>query len=130
MSTNNYKNHSVSKLLIEARKVVHLHIRKRDAGKPCVSCGDFYGQKDPGHYYKAETHSQLRFNTNNIHSQCVRCNGYEQGNLKGYKQGIESRLTPLQLKKLNEAAAAAKQDTLFKWDRHDLIEIIKKFKSK
>ena len=130
MSTNNYKNHSVSKLLIEARKAVHLYIRKRDAGKPCVSCGDFYGQKDPGHYYKAETYSQLKFNTDNIHMQCQKCNGYEQGNLKGYKQGIESRLTPLKLNKLNEAAAAAKRNTTFKWDRNDLIEIIKKFKSK
>lgn len=129
MSANNYKHLSVAKLLIEARKVVHLYIRKRDAGKPCISCGDFFGAKDPGHYYKAETYSQLRFNTDNIHMQCQRCNGYEDGNLKNYRQGLASRLTPLKLKNLNEAAAAAKRNTTFKWDRLELIQIIQKFKS-
>ena len=129
MSTNNYKHLSVSKLLIEARKAVHLYIRKRDAGKPCISCGNFYGPKDPGHYYKAETHSQLRFNTDNIFLQCQKCNGYKDGNLKAYREALEANLTPIKLKKLDEAAAAARQNTLFKWDRQDLIEIIKKYKS-
>lgn len=125
----NYQHLSVAKLLIEARKHVHLYIRKRDAGKPCVSCGDYMGQKDPGHFYKAETYSQLRFNTDNIFMQCQKCNGYRHGNPEGFEEGIKVRLTPLKLQKLTEAAVACRRKTDHKWDRAELIEIIKKFKA-
>ena len=116
-------------LLKKATTYCHRYIRQRDEGKPCISCGNFYGQKDPGHFYKAELYSQLKFDENNINMQCRRCNGFEDGKFDGYTHGYLHRFGPFKLKKLQAKAEASKQLN-FKWDREDLKAIIKHYKNK
>lgn len=79
--------------------VVNKYVRLRDIDKPCISCGKYdhdlketpRGKWDAGHYKTVGARSQLRFNTKNINKQCVRCNGYQGGDISGQKTGIVKR---------------------------------------
>jgi len=83
--------------------IFNKYIRKRDELRGCVSCGcDLSKRKfDAGHFY-ATTYEGLRFNELNVHGQCVKCNRHEHGNLHEYRKGILNRITPDQLKWLDE----------------------------
>ena len=88
---------SKSQWVQEAEKAVRDYIRLRDSGKPCISCGSLPEQKyggtmDAGHYRSKGAAKQLRFNTNNIHSQCVKCNRYNSGNAVDYRLGLIKRI--------------------------------------
>lgn len=53
-------------------------IRKRDFNKPCVTCGGG-GVKDCGHFISRRFEA-VRFDENNAHGQCIKCNRFEYGN--------------------------------------------------
>jgi hypothetical protein len=74
----------------EAQASVNKYIRLRDYGEPCISCGNSPAQKyggtvDAGHYRSRGAAGHLRFNTFNIHGQCVKCNRYNSGNAVDYR---------------------------------------------
>lgn len=74
----------------EAQASVNKYIRLRDRGKACISCGNLPAQKfggtmDAGHYRSRGAASHLRFNTFNIHAQCVKCNRFGSGNAVDYR---------------------------------------------
>lgn len=77
----------------DLQKWVNLFIRNRDRLKPCVSCGRPLNQKfDAGHYKSAGGNPELRFNEENIHGQCVRCNRDLHGNLIDYRINLIKRI--------------------------------------
>jgi len=47
---------------------------------------------DAGHYRSRGSASHLRFNTLNIHAQCVRCNRYESGSAISYRLGLMDKI--------------------------------------
>lgn len=71
-----------SELIKEAQKEFNAFIRTRDADQACISCGSdgmaevpvFGGVWDAGHYLSVGSHPELRFNEDNCHKQCKRCN--------------------------------------------------------
>lgn len=73
--------------LKEAQIECNAYIRLRDKGEACISCGRYFRGKDQaGHYRSTGAAPQLRFNEDNIHSQCVSCNMHKSGS------GIEYRI--------------------------------------
>ena len=58
------------------------YIRKRDYGKPCISCGR-RGPLQAGHWIKRQ-HRSVRWDEHNCHGQCVRCNLWLHGNDGAY----------------------------------------------
>lgn len=67
------------------------YIRKRDEGKKCISCDSILkGKFDAGHYYNSNNHWSVRFDENNVHGQCVRCNQHLHGNLIEYGVRLEN----------------------------------------
>ena len=122
-----YKGKSVASLLKIAERHFNTYIRKRDAGKPCVSCGQ-RRTLEAGHYYP-KTVSALRFHENNVHGQCNSCNRHGHGNLASYLHGLLDRIGQdglnelMLLKEMYDRAG-------YKWDRFHLIEIIEKYKAK
>ena len=117
------ENKSLSWLLKNTVIACHNYIRKRDEGKPCVSCKEPYNSRhQAGHFYKAELFSTLKFEETNIHNQCVGCNIHKDGNESQYRVNIQSRLTNYEYNRLNDLA---KEDKLsnHKWDREKLKEI-------
>lgn len=124
------RNKSLSALLINVRTVCHDYIKKRDYGKPCISCGEpWHKDFQAGHYYKAELYSTLKYNEDNIHGQCEGCNIRKEGNLSEYAVKLPKRIGELAFKQLNRLAELDHQQD-FKWDRIELNEIREQYKRK
>lgn len=81
----------------EAQAAVNRYVRARDYGKPCISCGAMPEQKmggtmDAGHYRSRGAAGHLRFNTDNIHGQCVKCNRFRSGNAQDFRISLIEKI--------------------------------------
>ena len=126
-----YKERLQRKGLAELKKILreclHEYIRIRDCDKPCVSCGE-YKKLQAGHYYPAGKVESLRFETDNIHGQCLPCNYHEHGNLSFYRIELERRIGKERLEKLDARAVQYRRDGFYKWNKFELIDLIIKYK--
>ena len=76
----------------EAQVAFNAYVRERDNGRQCISCdtylnqtGALGGSYDCGHYRSVGSAPHLRFNLNNAHGQCKKCNKYKSGNVADYR---------------------------------------------
>lgn len=88
---------SKSQWMREAQSAVNKYIRIRDRDLGCISCGSHPeakrgGSMDAGHYRSRGSAGHLRYNTFNIHAQCVRCNRYLSSNAVDYRIGLIKRI--------------------------------------
>jgi hypothetical protein len=96
--------------LINTKTQVHAYVRNRDKGKPCISCGTNWNQDfQCGHHYKSETFITLRFNLDNLHGQCRRCNLHLEGAFDNYALNLPNRIGIERYNKLVELASVDKQ---------------------
>jgi hypothetical protein len=117
---------TTSDWLKRAQQTFNKFIRERDKGKFCISCGQYInGVKHASHYYSAGGHSNVRFNENNVHVSCYKCNVQLSGNLLNYQIAIRDKIGGEELMKLHELAHIEK-----KWSIDELKEIIKIYKEK
>ena len=86
------KNPDKAKELKKTQTIINKYVRLRDKYKPCISCGTTKAKWDAGHFKSSGGHQQLRFNTLNIHKQCVRCNQYLSGNLVSYEEALIKKI--------------------------------------
>lgn len=75
----------VTTMKMKAQNAFNRYIRTRDKGQPCISCGCHVAKGDASHFYSVGGHSALRFNVNNVHLACYKCNRFLHGNLVPYK---------------------------------------------
>jgi hypothetical protein len=76
-----------------AQDAVNAYVRGRDAGLPCISCGKpDTGARDAGHFFSVGARRELRYDLDNIHAQCVRCNQHLHGNATFYRIGLVARI--------------------------------------
>ncbi len=68
------------------------YIRTRDKDDPCISCGKHRTTYHAGHYLSVGGHTELRFNEDNVHKQCVYCNVFLSGNLLNYRNGLINKI--------------------------------------
>lgn len=107
----------------EAQREFNKYVRLRDAGQPCICCGqplgsdDIGGAYDCGHYRSVGSAPHLRFDERNAHGQRKRCNRYGAGRAVEYRAGLIARYG-LQFVESLEADQASKHYT-----REDLINI-------
>ena len=69
-------------LKAEAQRLCNKYARFRDQlenGYGCRTCGQTTGQMDGGHFLPTSSYSAIRYNTNQIHQQCKRCNRWNGG---------------------------------------------------
>ena len=120
---NRIKEIKLSKDLENTRIQTHSFIHLRDQGNNCISCPKINdGTFDAGHYFKAELYSSLKFNPDNIHLQCRKCNRYMEGNLNAYSIALKKKLGKTKFKELNDLSEAYLQSN-FKWDRDELKQL-------
>jgi len=112
-------------LIAKAQEVFNKFIRERDKNKPCISCGAFHTLQ-AGHFYSAGHHNALRFNEDNVHGQCLRCNYYLSGNLSNYRVNLIKKIGIQRVEKLDQIASIKKAHKL---DRFYLQEIISNYKN-
>lgn len=124
-----YKDKTLPQLLKIAEKHFNKHIRERDCKDGfgnCISCDNNINLKGAhaGHYLSAGHNASMRFNENNVHLQCVRCNFHLHGNQANYRMGLIEKIG-------KEAVEKLEQDSKwrgFKWDKFSVINIIEKYK--
>jgi len=122
------KTTSVPSLIKKATRVFNGYIRKRDEGKPCISCGS-YNTAHASHFYSGGHYAGLRFNEDNVHASCVRCNTFLHGNLNEYRKRLVYRIGQERLEKLDLLAGQYKRQG-YKWNRFLLQEIIDTYQQK
>lgn len=110
----------------ELQVIVNKYVRLRDKDKGCISCGTpLTGKYDAGHYYSCGSYPELRFNTDNIHGQCVHCNQWKHGNLIEYTKRLPLRIGEVKFHSL-EVKAHIQQ----KYSIPELIEMKVIYKDK
>lgn len=115
--------------LLITKTVVHAYVRKRDIGKPCISCGcNWNSDFQAGHHYSANSFTTLRFNLDNISGQCQKCNLFQDGNFDNYALNLPNRIG---VERYNELVRLASIDKQFEkvWDLESLKEIRNHIKS-
>lgn len=75
-------------LRAKAQRLANKYARLRDQyenGYRCCTCGITKGKMDGGHFLPTSSYSAIRYNTNQIHQQCVGCNQFRHGMPKEYR---------------------------------------------
>ena len=114
------------KLKQDAQKLFNAIIRRRDEGKPCISCGQFKPSQ-AGHYYPVKNYDGLRFDEDNCHGQSIRDNKFLYGNLISYGENLLIRIGQERFDALKQRAADYKRSG-YKWSRAELLEIIERYR--
>lgn len=121
-----YSKISTANLKLKAQKLFNAFIRERDQYRGCISCGSG-NEIQAGHYHSAGQNNHLRFNEDNVHSQCKRCNYFLHGNQAKYRIGLIEKIGIERVEKLDLLASDKRPH---KTERFFLIEVIEKYKSK
>ena len=116
---------TVQDLVKAAQLVFNKYIRERDKDELCISCKQKPKKVNAGHFWNANNHWNVRFDEDNVHVQCERCNSYLSGNLLEYRTNL---LTKIGAERFNQLEARARITRKFTKD--ELKELIKKYKEK
>lgn len=90
--------------------IINAEVRKRDAGKPCVSCGAMGKILQAGHFHSVNQCPELRYDLSNIHGQCGKCNSMMTQNPEiptNYRIEIEKRIGAEELARLDKVKSEA-----------------------
>lgn len=97
-------NKNASDYRNELQVVFNTWVRLRDSGEPCISCGvPLHGKFDAGHFHSVGNYPNLRYNSDNVHGQCVECNQHKRGNIHEYRNNLIKRIGIERVEALNEA---------------------------
>lgn len=84
--------------LARAQTAFNAYIRERDKDRGCITCGqtfqrlDGYLKFDAGHYFAVGGYSGVRFDEDNVHGQCVKCNQHGHGEAQEYAIRLPKRI--------------------------------------
>jgi hypothetical protein len=117
---------SVGVLTKKLERVFNAYIRERDKELGCISCGSF-NEIQAGHFYSAGHFSWLRFNEDNVHSQCKRCNYFLRGNLLPYRERLIKKIGTVSFQKLEIKSQIRKVN---KYSRFELEALIIYYRDK
>lgn len=123
------KTKSLPKLKAELQLIFNAYIRKRDEGKPCISCDQVKEYLQAGHYFPVQGYDGLRFNELNVNGECSGCNCFDDAHLIYYGENLRKRIGEAEFQRLKDIAKEYKSGG-YKWSRSDLIEMISEYKQK
>jgi len=123
------KKPKVSKLIKDLDSVLSIFIRQKYSDfhgyALCFTCNTRkpWQELQNGHYV-SRSYKNIRFDETNTHPQCVACNIFKHGALDEYALALQRKYGEGILKELNEKKHISK-----KWTAHELIELIKHYRS-
>lgn len=106
-------------------------IRKRDALNDkvfkCINCGKIkdISKMDAGHYLAVSNYPSVRFNENNVHSQCSHCNRFSSSGHAFYKDNLIKKIGENEYNKL-----IFKSNKPLKLSCQEIIKKIKYYRKK
>jgi hypothetical protein len=118
---------TVQDIVKAAQIVFNKYIRERDKNKneTCISCKTIPKKSNAGHFWNANNHWNVRFDEDNVHLQCERCNSFLSGNLIEYRANLITKIGAERFSQLEAKARVTR-----KFTKDELKEIIKKYKQK
>ena len=126
------KRKPIGKLKTDLDKVFNRYIRLRDTDGGygvCISCGQTkpFEDLDAGHFYAKKGYDGLRYDEDNVHAECRKCNRFDDSHLIPYHDNLLHKIGLCKMDELKDKASAYKQG-FFKWDRGEIEEKIKYYK--
>nr|WP_041296558.1 recombination protein NinG [Janthinobacterium sp. Marseille] len=77
----------------DLQRLVNKFVKIRDVDDPCISCGTWTTVRwEAGHYISRGANNTLRFELDNIHKQCHRCNVQLSSNAVMYRIGLVKKI--------------------------------------
>jgi len=122
------KKKTLGKLKKDLQKVFNEYIRLRDNGKPCISCGE-YNTLQAGHYFAVSGYDGLRFDEDNVHGECARCNCWDESHLIRYGINLKNKIGTDDYNALMDRAAEYKRNG-YRFSRMEIEEKIEYYKQK
>lgn len=122
-ATKKIKLTPLPKLKERATKTFNSYIRNRDAGLPCISCGNSR-ELQAGHYVPEKQSSFLRYHEWNVNGECGGCNCFDAFHLIGYRKRLIDKIGLKAVEWLEDNKSVVK-----KWTRNELEAIIEKYKA-
>jgi len=101
----------INTLKVKAQNAFNRYIRRRDKNLNCISCGCKVEKGDASHFFSVGSHSAVRFNTDNCHLSCYKCNRFLHGNLVPYKPALIAKIGQERYDKLEEQSKDIKHYT-------------------
>jgi hypothetical protein len=114
---------TVQDIVKAAQMVFNKYIRERDKDELCISCKQKPKKENAGHFYNANNHWNVRFDEDNVHLQCERCNSFLSGNLIEYRANLISKIGQERFDQLESRARLTR-----KFTKDELKELVKKYK--
>ena len=105
--------------LAKTQKVFNRYINLRDKGKPCISCNSKVEVPHASHYFSVGSSPNLRFNEDNVHTSCVKCNLHLHGNISEYSIMLPKKIGEENFNKLISSRSVSKH-----YHIHELKELI------
>jgi hypothetical protein len=81
-------------------------------------------KRDAGHFYSVGNYPSVRFDEDNVHSQCVHCNQFLGGNIHEYKRWLTLRIGQERIEALEKRAHESR-----KYSIPEVKEMIEKYKN-
>lgn len=116
------------KLKKKLQTVFNEFIRKRDDGKSCISCGQVK-TLEAGHFFAVKGYDGLRYDEDNAHGECAKCNRFDDSHLIWYEKNLRNRIGTRRFNKLIQKAKDYKEFG-YKWDNSQLSEMINVYKNR
>lgn len=116
---------TVQDVVKAAQIVFNKYIRERDKAQPCISCGSQPKKENAGHFFNANNHWNVRFDEDNVHLQCERCNSFLSGNLIEYRANLITKIGQERFEQLESRARVTR-----KFTKDELKKIISTYKQK
>ena len=82
---------SIGEVKKKSQDEFNAFVRDRDKDERCNSCGSG-DVAHAGHFFSVGAHPSVRFDEDNVHGQCIRCNNFLHGNLANYKDGLIKKI--------------------------------------
>lgn len=121
---------TIPQLIAEADRAFCAWVRARDAGLPCICCGETAksssltgGEWDAGHYRSRGAASHLRYHPDNASAQRKRCNR-RAFDVASYRANLIARIG------LERVEALEQDNRTHKWTRDELREIRDTYRKK
>ena len=121
---------TIPQLIAEADRAFCAWVRARDAGLPCICCGETAksssltgGDWDAGHYRSRGAASHLRYHPDNASAQRKRCNR-RAFDVASYRANLIARIG------LERVEALEQDNRTHKWTRDELREIRDTYRQK
>ena len=116
---------TLSDYLRLTQQIFNKYIRLRDKGQVCISCQKKPLKENAGHFWNANNHWNVRFDEDNVHVQCEKCNSYLSGNLIEYRTNLLIKIGAERFSQLDAKARVTR-----KFTKDELKEIMATYKKK